>query len=247
MNSIPIILFLFFGNSNMNGDGCGQGVFYKHDQIVYYIGPNHGFIDDPIKAGYSSKGIVYPFLESMALRFPDRKFGACKYSYASAILADFKQGENHHDRMAKDIADLKGRVIFGGAICNYGFIEGKSKILAKSFGFDAMLFINELRRLTGNENLPVIWMRYEVNNLREDGIAAYRKYDVLIYENIESLLKSPFIHLCPIKSLPENYYCDDHHNTAAGFEIMGQDIAALYQFFGYDIKWNIKPFIMEKK
>lgn len=228
MNPLYFIVFIFIGHSNMAGDCAGACDVPDNPHIWSYSqdkGIYHGTEKLPVKL----------FLNEISLRYPEYNFLGLNYQYPSSMVSEMRPGEYHYDKMMKDLAYLKTVATMGGVVSLYGFIEGSNQTLANTFVSDFMTLIYNIRKVVENDTLPVIIGRYEVNNQRLPEIAKYRTYENIVRNKLILLTKNdPFIQMSPIRDVPKEDYCVNHHWTCDGFKIWAHDAIAIYQANNFD-------------
>jgi hypothetical protein len=123
---------------------------------------------------------------------------------------------------------LKKKSIIGGVLLMFGFDEEGSFKTVQTLDVDLRRLIDELRKASGNKTLPIIFGRYEENGGK--AYAQTHRWDDILIDKIASLEKiDPYLKLTPIRPIPKQYYCDDHHYTAEGYQIWAHDAAAIIE------------------
>lgn len=228
-----IVVYLFLGHSLMEG-GCTHDAGYS-----WLYGEEKGFY-----WGNSSEPVV-AFLRDMRFRYPDStRFTFCGavYNQAAMMITDMVPGQYFYDKMMRAIRSMKNqrgkRVVIGGIVLMFGFVEGQDRLKAENLGTDYLRLISRIRNATGNNYLPCIVCRYEENNLRDSVYAKYRKYEKTVIREIASLeSRDRFIKISPIRPIPKEYYCEDHHWIKEGYWVWADDGTALIQINHFDF-WN---------
>ncbi len=209
MNTLPLIIFIFLGHSNMDA-GCAAVPHGKYGKFPTM------------------------FLQEMQIRYPDRHFSAiCKHR-PSARACDFNHGINNYDTLLSKIKIANDTAIIGGIVINLGFIEGKDSVLAVDFGLELNRIIYEIRATIKDFSVPAIICRYERNNQQLPEISPYRKYSKLVDDAIEQYGQERYSILTPVRHLPKTCHCENHHSTSDGYKILISDAIAQYQLFNYD-------------
>jgi hypothetical protein len=234
-----LVTFIFLGHSGMDGTYCQAPSMSPIENVQYYIGPNKGFIQNPADADYIPKGMVYPFMKEMVLRYPDKRFAAAKYSKVTFNWCDMKPGEPRYDRMKEGILDLKKRgCIIGGVVAYFGFDEASERGLAENYTKEALRVIDDVRATVENPELSVFLIRYESNHGIEHDTPKYWNFQALITEAILDLSKMDrYTKVVPVRPVPAKYFCDDHHPDTIGNRIIAQDMATTIQENFLD-RWN---------
>jgi len=238
--SIPIIVFLFAGNSNMNGH-CA-----KMDLVpmsgVYCLTKEAAFKDSATDADYcgdnnQSGSMILPFLKTMRMRYPEYAFCGLKMASSCAQAFHRVPGDSRYEHFVKTIRLIKERALFGGMFLDYSFIEGQSTDESKKLSSNLIALKNNLRRETGYKSLPCFIVRYALNG---DTVGAarqlgYRNNDSIIMEQLARAANSDkYCSLVPIRYLPGLDYCDNHHPMEYGYQIQAEDAAAIYQLRQFD-------------
>jgi hypothetical protein len=222
-----VITFLFVGHSNMGGYCASMDntpeprVWLYSDKKGFYHGTDQNLL-------HNSGSPIMPFLKRMALLYPDYHF--CGVSYSSIGLSIKNFFANKNDWYIIDrINILKEKSTIGGVILMFGFVEGLELKQVQELDINLKHLIEELRKASGNKTLPFIVGRYEKNCDRVKTGILHNCADIL-NKKIESLENiDPFLKLTPIRMIPAQYYCDDHHYNAEGYRIWADDAAALIQ------------------
>ena len=207
---------------------------YKNNS--FYNGTDKDYGGDNNESG----SLVMPFLKQMATMHPDFNFSGIKMASSCAQAFHRHPGDSRYDRCIKQIKELqdKGATI-GGVLMMYGFIEGQNKESVDSIVIKTGLLINNIRFDVGNNNLPVIFGRYEENG---DKIRCptYHNYDSLLICKIDSiplLIKNTA--LSPYKPVPSNMYCDNHHYDENGYKLWANDAVQMIDEYGFNL-WVVK-------
>lgn len=232
-----IIVYFFLGHSGMDGTYCPMDKMDTIENVSYYIGENKGFVKNPNDAGYIPKGMVYPFIKEIALRYPKYKFAAAKYSKAASQFNEMVKGEPRYDRMIEAIKNIKvsGNII-GGVIINYGLCEGDIKYDADRFVWNARRIIGIMRETAGNEDLPFLLIGFPINH--HDGIDQFNKYCSKIVYGLYQLPKiDKNIKLIPFMYLHSDCYCDTHHENLKGNHILAMDAVSQIQINHFYMNW----------
>lgn len=231
-----IITYLFLGHSNMGGY-CAQKDIESRPNVWLYTdikGFYHGTDDD---LSNNSGSPIMPFLKRMAILYPEYHFCGVKDARPGMMMEDFLTNKNDRHIIDK-IKILKRKSIIGGVILMYGWDEGGDLKTVQALDADLKRLIDDLRKASGNRTLPFIFGRYEENGGKQ--YAQSHRWDDILIDKINSLEKiDPYLKLTPIRPIPKQYFCDDHHYTAEGYQIWAGDAAAIIQLNRFDF-WKGK-------
>jgi hypothetical protein len=226
-----MITFFFIGHSNMAG--CCAKMDFESMANVWLYTDRKGFYHGTDKNFSNNSGSpVIPFLKRMALLYPDYNFCGIKYAIHGMTIEDFLTKTDGNYIIDK-INILKSKSIIGGVLLMFGFVEGKDVKMVQELDTKLKQLIDELREASGNKTLPFIFGRYEENNNKQ--VRYYNKYDDILVNKIQSLEKfDQYLKLTPIRPIPKQYYCDNHHYTSEGYQIWANDAAAIIQLNNFD-------------
>jgi hypothetical protein len=223
---IPFVVFLFLGHSNLTHN---EDCHIPENPHVWCYG------EQGIRHFNEVAPVMY-FLNEMSLRYPGVDFVGVNFAYSSAMISEMVPGFYKYDKMMKVIDTLKTIACFGGAIFEYGIVEGGDSVKSNNFDIEFMRVVNAIRNRTGETALPCFLQRYETNS-KESPEWNYFKYRDIVKCKIRSLEHNSKITLFPICELPTEYYIDGgHHFSCYGHRLAMSDAAALYQFNGYHWK-----------
>jgi hypothetical protein len=238
---LHIVVFIFAGNSNMNGYCAAKDNVPMHG--VYWF-DGTAFHDSATDENYrgdnnNSGSMVIPFLKTMRLRYPSYGFCGLKMSSACAKSIDRTIDDSHFKTLCNRINLMKAfGAIFGGAFLEYGIIEGKETALALGLRDGLLNIIKNIRYAVGVDSLPVGIVRYCLNAPIKDGIAPYRANDSIILDQMyQVMLNTFYVFTLPAHFLPTTLYCDNHHETYDGYVINAIDAACMLQERNFDF-WN---------
>jgi hypothetical protein len=235
-----MIVFFFFGHSGMAGY-CAEMDTISHERVFSYD-EKRGFfhctdLDFPNPFQVKSGSPAMPFLKAMAKRYPKYKFCGIKYGHACGQAFHVFTEDNHKVFFNKRVEALRTKAIIGGVMVYYGYIEGQHRDETLKITESIHTLVNYFRSKTDPE-LPVLFVRYEINSDRTGTAASYRQWDSLMIANTEAI---PWgfsdIAIIPVRYLLPEHYCDNHHPNKAGYEIIGEDGVAVYQLYNFD-RWN---------
>lgn len=232
MNSLPLVVFLFFGHSNLD-NACAGICVDSISERVWAFGE-----EKKVYKPTNLKGGMYLFLNEMALRYPGYNFCGVDYSAPSQKVSEIIPGDHRYEKMVKDVAYLKTVSTIGGIFLLYGFIEAADKGKADNFYDATQLLIKNIRKQAGNDSLPCIMARYEKNHRGETISEKFWRYEIIIMQQIERIEKGDlFLKIAPVKWVPGDYHCEGHHQTCPGLRIVMEDAAVVYQQNNFDF-WN---------
>jgi hypothetical protein len=93
-----------------------------------------------------------------------------------------------------------------------------------------MALLTDIRKHSGNPELPCIFNRYEKFSQRLPEIEPYRAYADVIDSKICLLAQiDKHILLAPIDYMEQKYFCEDHHYTNDGYKVFARDVAKVVQ------------------
>jgi hypothetical protein len=231
-----IITYFFLGHSNMGGY-CAQMDVETRPNVWLYT-DSKGFYHGTDKELSNNSGSpIMPFLKRMALLYPEYHFCGVKDARPGMTMEDFLTNKN--DRYIIDkIKILKKKSIIGGVLLMFGWDEGGDIKTVQALDVDLKRLIDELRKASGNRTLPFIFGRYEENGGK--AYAQFHRWNDILIDKINSLEKiDPYLKLTPIRPIPKQYYCDDHHYKVEGYQIWADDAAAIIQIKKFDF-WKGK-------
>lgn len=235
IDSLIFIAFLFIGHSNLSGYCSGPNPGTTSPHVWLYSHTSHAIYHgkDSDKAS-----VVIPFLEEMALRYPDYNFIGVKCDKMASSIKDYLPGNTEFDRVKRAMDTLKSRkYVLGGVIAMFGFIESTDTVAIDNFAPSLQLFKWAVCSEVKNDKTPVILAKYEMNASRKAYPQNYT-YAKRLENKIELLEQLDHsIKCCPIRDVPAQHFCDDHHYNADGYRIFAEDAAVLYQENHFDF-WN---------
>jgi hypothetical protein len=233
--SVPkdsMITYIFIGHSNMLGYCSELDSIIPKNVWLYKSGTGfyHG-VDRGTSSMYGSP--MTSFLKRMAILYPQYNFCGIKCTNSGSTFEAFYNSDLKV-QLYKKLSEALDSSIFGGCLAMFGFAEGKDSAQVKDMDRWVNGFSNELSIKTGYKNIPFIFGRYEKNG-RKVLSDVYHKYDSLTEKKIESFEKlSPYFKVSPIRYVPKEDYCDDHHYNRSGYEIWANDAAAIIQQNNFD-------------
>jgi hypothetical protein len=233
MNPATLICFLFLGHSNMSGY-CSKPdtVTYQH---IWSYNAAKGFFHCTDKTFSNGSGtVVMPFLKRMSMLYPGYDFCAIMDASPSQQASHIVKEERHRECVINQLTALKGKATIGGVLMMYGIVEAIYNNNINTLDESIRGVIDFVRGATGNDHLPVILGRFELNG-DPTRVTTYHQWDAVIMEKINVVMrKDPLVQIAPIRYMPKEYYCDDHHYSAEGYKIWAEDAAALIQVERYD-------------
>jgi hypothetical protein len=238
IDSLTFIAFLFIGHSNMGGF-CAEMDTVKNPHV--WIIKDDKYInctdkDFPRTTG-TSGSVVMPFLKAMALRYPKYNFVGERYANPCNQAWHLLTEEHHRTHLEKTIKMLREKSTIGGVGLMEGFIEGQHEEEVKRIDVKIVELIDWLRGQSGNIDLPIMLGRYEKYGDKKSCMQ-YHQWDSLIIAKMETIpLHRKNVVLVPVRYVPAERYCDNHHYDADGYQIWGEDAAVLYQENHFDF-WN---------
>lgn len=226
MNSTIILCFLFFGHSNMTGinetgDDSVQGVMW------YSSFSSRKFVD-------TYTGNVCPIAEFLRLakfRYPQCKVAAISFARGGYSL---KRQLEEMSRVEDALKHFPPEIKVVAALSMWGITDAVSDSSVRSFTLYYLQFADALRRIVGNEKLPMILSRFErYNTCIESEHAVNTKYYSSIDKQIDFMpYLDPETMLCPRSYVPAGkglYYTDCHHYNRAGSNMWAHDAIDLLQ------------------
>ncbi|MDD5006383.1 MAG: hypothetical protein PHS33_07815 [Candidatus Omnitrophica bacterium] len=184
---------------------------------------------------WCEKGGSETFLNIMKLQYPDYLFGTIEYVHLSAVIADIDDGYSRYSRFISNIAGVNDTEIIGGLIMAYGFVEGRSKAEADSFEGNLKRFINTIRRVSGNNELPVFLNRYDKNVSAQEA-RGYQVFAVIVDSAIINTSKTmKHVYIFPLRYMPsQRYIANDHHYDSTGHWLAALQIPYIIQNYNED-------------
>ena len=234
IDSLIFISFLFLGHSNMGGVCAAMDtVPNPHVWMLGKLGLINCTDKDFPRTTGTSGSMVMPFLKRMALLYPGYNFIGERYAGPCNKTRDLFQETPHREHIKKVIKELKEKSTIGGVILMHGFIEGLYSAEIDSYDMHVIELAAFIRDESGNKELPVLVARYEKNG---DSTSCWENKEIpRLVEKIESLPKRcAFMQLYPVRYVPRQYFCDNHHYSADGYRICGEDAAAIIQLNSFD-------------
>lgn len=146
----------------------------------------------------------------------------------------FLPGDPEYNKIAEAIKILKGKVVWGGLFILEGFLEATDTTEIDKFQLTVARIYAAYSALMERSGLPCFIARYERNGSPSRHPNNF-KYCKRICDKIDSLqVLFPQIHVFPVKYIPKEDYCDDHHYNESGQEILAEDAVVIYQQSGLD-------------
>jgi hypothetical protein len=220
------VLYVFIGHCNMAGY-CGLMDTVEHPRVWVFDEEEWRAARDPIGNNRRAPSPVMPFLKAMAHQCPDYYFCAVKVTQAGKMMCEtFFPGKPQYEDLTGILDKLKSRIVVGGMLAMFGFVEGISDSLSARFSDDASWLIGHYRRLIGVPDLPCLFGRYEQYADTAGAYKAYVRFGNRIREAIERLPElDSFIALTPENPVPAEHYCWDHNYNEVGYALWSRTAA----------------------
>lgn len=171
---------------------------------------------------------VIPFLKEMSRQYPKYNFVGIKHASAGQKVRDIFLESGHKNHIERIVKILRQKSIFTGILMNYGCTEALYDDTV-NFVRDYVNTIEWLRRISENENMPIIIGRFE-------SLGDVEHWDprthssLVINEDIELITKIICnVFLSPDHAIPKEDYCNNHCYNENGYKIWAKYAIALYQ------------------
>jgi hypothetical protein len=177
----------------------------------------------------------------MSLRYPNDNFLGVKLDHLGSWERDYLPGNNGFDRVKSAVDTLKKKkVFFGGVVVMLGYLESSDTLEIENYIPRMRLIKYGICKETGNDNLPFMIAKFEMNGGINHPMTMPQnyKYKNRLENRIEALeIVDSYFKLFPVRYVPSDDYCDDHHYNVDGSRICAEDVAAIFQQNNFDF-WN---------
>ena len=169
------------------------------------------------------------------MRYPKYSFIGVKDSQSGCPMKGwFLPGDSEYNKIAEAIKFLNGKVVWGGIFILEGFLEATDTNKINELPLAVARIYMSYTVLMGVSNTPCFVAKYEKNG-NPFRYPNNFKYGKRICDKIDSLPRLfPFVYVFPVRYIPKEDFCDDHHYNEAGQKILAEDAVVLYQQSGLD-------------
>ncbi len=236
-----LILFLFFGHSNLDGMALKQDNTVQPRCWAYVKGRWIPATDKDLPFESRQKlrsSCVYHFLKRMAADYPDYHFAAIKmtgqaWQFNSGGYQMMRGGIGY-TRLIRAYNEIRNDVILGGLVTMIGMNDASRAPNERKQDFkrELLLWLGHIREDLKAPDLPIIFGRLEAGQNWE-----YKKNFPLLLETIESLPEldpKKRLVLAPREMMPAAMFVDLTHYSWQGNLLFANDAIDLYQEKGWD-------------
>jgi hypothetical protein len=244
------IAYIFIGHSNLTGI-CGDSSQEISNPRTWL----YSFTSKRLYHGNYGKNatVVVPFLDEMALRYPEYNFVGVKVDKIGGSIKNFLPGNEMFDKTKSAIETLGAmKIKIGGVLSMLSYIvtpQSGGDLTSKRLDALMIVFMDAVEKeifknIVYPDNnrpshIPFICGNY-VFNFYDPGDSNFRPNSRQKPESqIETL--RPRSKACPILNIPVEYFCDDNHFRSFGYRIWAEDAAMLIQENNFDFWYNPQP------
>jgi hypothetical protein len=230
---LTAIAFLFIGHSQLagycnnplpTGDSSRTALYSFTSHELYYA------------TEADRKSFVPTFLDKMAQRYPKNTFIGIKDSQAGCPMKGwFLPGDQEFNKITEAIKFLRGKVVWGGIFILEGFLEATDTVSIDDMPLTIARMYIAYTSVMRKSNVPLFIAKYEKNSDRSKHPNNF-KYCNRVCNKIDSLpMLFPNVYTFPVRYIPKEDFCDDHHYNEAGQKILAEDAVVIYQQSGLDM------------
>lgn len=203
----PMLIFLFYGHSNM--DGRSKGIDTFNPRTWLWDSSRKSW--RRIAEDNSPVGLL---MKKLAEKYPDYQIGAVKVTQSAGTLADnFGNGKATYRKLVQEVSEARNHGKVAGVVTMIGWCEGaEHKGRPRSFAEDFAKMIDHLREDLDTPDLPFIVSQVEIGNPRKDEDPTWRTVEAAIAQLPE--------HRDGILVVPSNrHFIDTHHYNPKGYDV----------------------------
>lgn len=207
----PMLVFLMFGHSNM--DGRAQGMKTFHPRTWTWNAEHNRWSHVP-----EDNSPMGPFLKALAEAHPDVHFGAFKVAIGAATFDNaFLPGKRGYASLIQSAKPLNDAYPLGGIVSMIGWCEGGEQSgKPRRFGEDYVTTLDAFRKDLADAALPLIASQIEVGNPDKSEHASWK----MVHAAIADLPR----YRTGVLIVPSNkHFRDTHHYSPKGYETWAAD------------------------